>query len=268
MTPLSNKTQLRSAALTIAARVVRHLMFTAVIVAGVVGCTRHKDFAAFVHDPMPVVSATEYRMAPPDVIAIYSKRVRELNGHTEALRTDGRISLPLLGSVMIAGKTPEEASAELAIMARDFYEDADISLRVVGYESKRIFVWGHVGAPGPYPYNGRNTVYRTLSQAQPTYLADFGRVEVLRPNRDGALVKRMTIDLNQMIEDGNLEHDAMLEENDVIYVPANPLAAVGLALQQVLLPIQPAAQTVNGPADIGRAATGRRPYGSSNGAGE
>ncbi len=265
MTWLFNQPHTRSAMLTIAAKVMRHMVFTAVIVAGVLGCTRHKDFSAFVKDPEPVVSATEYRMAPPDVVMIYSKRVREVNGHTEAIRTDGRISLPLLGSVMIAGKTPEEVSAELALMARDYYEDADVSLRVVGYESKRIFVWGHVGAPGPYPYNGRNTVYRTLSQAQPTYLADFGRVEVLRPNRDGTLVKRMTIDINKMIEDGNLEHDAMLEENDVIYVPANPLAAVGLALQQVLLPIQPAAQTVNGPADIGRSATGRRPYGSERG---
>ena len=241
----------------------RWLVLAAMLVLWIAGCTRHRDFDVFVKDPMPAVSAVEYRMAPPDVIYIYSKRVREISGHTEAIRADGRITLPLLGSVMIAGKTPEEASAELAQQATEFYEDADITLRVVGYESKRIFVWGHVRAPGPYPYNGRNTVYRTLSLAQPTHLADFGRVEILRPSRDGQLVKRMTINIDKMIEDGNLEHDALLQENDVIHVPANPLAAVGLALQQLLLPLQPAAQTVNAPADIARSATGTRPYGNA-----
>jgi hypothetical protein len=43
------------------------------------------------------------------------------------------------------------------------------------------------------------------------------------------------------------------------------LAAAGLALQQLLLPIQPAAATVKGPADIEASATGSASYGNPAG---
>ncbi len=216
------------------------------------GCAkRHTDFGAFVTEPRPLVTSTDYVLAPPDVILISSKRAREINGHTETIRPDGKITLPLLGSVFVAGRTAEQVSAELSVMAREYYEDAEVSLRVIGFNSKKIYVFGEVGGPGPYSYNGANTVLRTLAQAQPTRLADPKTIHVLRPSPDGEMRRKMTIDLNKMVKEGDTTLDAVLEEGDIIYVPPNPLAAVGLALQQVLLPITPAAAVVRNPSDIG-----------------
>lgn len=214
------------------------------------GCERYTDVKSFVVTPRPLVTATDYRLAPPDVITIVSKRVREISGHQEQIRPDGKITLPLLGSYFVAGKTCEEASADLQLLARQFYDDADVSLRVEAYNSKRIYVWGEVASPGPYSYNGANTILDVLARAQPTRLAEPGRIHILRPARAGSEIKRMTIDLDEMVKRGDTALDAVLEEGDIIYVPANGLAAVGLAFQQVLLPIQPAAATVRGPADI------------------
>jgi len=215
------------------------------------GCaSRFTDFSAFVSDQPPLVTSTEYRMAPPDVILISSKRVREINGHTETIRPDGKITLPLLGSVFVAGRTTEDVSAELSAMAREYYDDAEVTLRVVGYKSKKIYVFGEVGGPGAYPYNGANTILGTLARAQPSRLADPRRIDVLRPSPDGELRKKMTIDLNKMVREGDTSLNAVLEEGDIIYVPPNGFAAVGLALQQVLLPITPAAAVVRGPNEI------------------
>jgi protein involved in polysaccharide export with SLBB domain len=222
---------------------------TVVVLAG--GCQKtYTDYSAFISEPRPLVTLTEYRMAPPDSVLITSKRVRELNGHSETIRPDGKLTLPLLGSVFVAGMTMEEVSAELEEMAKDFYEDADVSVRVIGFRSKKIYVFGEVGTVGPYPYNGANTVLGTLATAQPSRLADPARIHILRPNKDGELVKRMTINLNKMVKEGDIALDAVLEEGDIIFVPPNPLAAIGLALQQLLLPLQPAAQTVANPVDI------------------
>jgi protein involved in polysaccharide export with SLBB domain len=228
------------------------------------GCTRHVDYDAFVQDPKPAVSTTEYRLAPPDVIAITSRRVHEINTHTETIRPDGKITLPLLGSVYVAGKTCEEASAELQKLAQEYYEDADVSLRVYQFASKHIYVFGEVIGAGAYQYTGTNTVLETLARAQPTRLADRSRIEILRPSKDGKLVRRMTIDLDQMVQEGQTQHDGQLAEGDIVYVPPTVLAEVGLALQQLLLPIQPAAATVAGPGQIG-GDMHRVPYG--NGAG-
>ena len=232
------------------------------------GCQRYYDYDAFLTEPRPVVTATEYRMEPPDVVLITSKRVRELNGHREMVRTDGKLTLPLLGSVYVANRTTEEVSAMLERMAREYYDDADVSVRVVGYNSKKIFVFGEVGSPGVYPYNGGNTVLETLASAQPSRLADPTRIQILRPNADGERIHRMTIDLNKMVRKGDTSLDAVLEEGDIIYVPANAFATVGLALQQLLLPIQPAAATVEAPTNFATT-FGKSPYegGSSAGGG-
>jgi len=227
------------------------------------GCTTYTDYDSFVTRPQPTVTATEYRMAPPDVILIESKRVREIDQHRETIRPDGRITLPLLGSVFVAGLTPEEASLALMTMAKDYYQDADVSLRVVSFNSKKIYVFGEVQAPGPYTYDGANTILEVLAQAQPSRLADPDHIHIMRPSRDGKTVKRMTINANKMIQEGDTSLDAVLEEGDIVFVPPNALAAVGLAFQQLLLPIQPAAATVKGPADIGQSATGST-YGRTN----
>ncbi len=225
-------------------------------------CTKqYTDYSAFICEPKPMVSTSTYTLEPPDLITITSKRVREINGHSETIRPDGRITLPLLGSIYIAGMTPEQASAHLATLAQEYYEDADVSLRVTSYRSKKIFVFGEVSLPGAIPYDGTNTVLKTMAICQPTRLSDPSKIQILRPSPDGELRKRMTIDLDRIVQEGDTTLDAMLQDGDIIYVPPNPFAAVGLALQQVLLPVQPIVQTIKAPADIQDAAFDKRSYG-------
>ena len=216
------------------------------------GCApTYTDYSAFVRHPKPTVVAEEYRIAPPDKVSLQSRRVRELSKVSRQVRPDGRIRLPLLGSVMAAGKTSEELSAELSEMARTYYEDADVTAFVSGFNSKKIFVFGEVTDAGPRRFTGANTVLETLAGAQPTRLADPSKIRILRPSPDGEVRRLMTIDFNDMVKRGDTTLDAVLEEGDIVYVPANPLAATGLALQQLLLPLQPAATVVQNPREIG-----------------
>jgi polysaccharide export outer membrane protein len=223
------------------------LLVAAAVIFMATGCApKYHDYSAFIETPRPLVTATEYRVAPPDALTIYSKRVREIHNNTQTIRPDGRIVLPLLGEMFVAGKTCEEISVEMTALAATYYADADVTVRVSTFASKKIFVFGEVGRAGPYPYDGTNRILTTLSQAQPTRLADPSRVAILRPNENGDLIRRMTVNLDEMVKRGDTALDAVLEEGDIIWVPPNPLARVGLALQQVLLPLQPAAATLRG----------------------
>ena len=65
----------------------------------------------------------------------------------------------------------------------------------------------------------------------------------------------MRVNLMAMIKKGDMSKNVYLQPDDVIYVPANPLAAVGLALQQLLLPIRPAAETISVPTSAVYSAT-------------
>lgn len=214
------------------------------------GCTRFHDYDAFVREPRPLASEVAYIIEPPDEINVSSRRIREIASHFERVRPDGMITLPLLGPVYVAGKTPEELRVELEERASKFYEDADVNVKVTAFASKRVFVFGEVAAPGPYPFTGNNTVLATLARAQPNRLSDPGRIHVLRPSSDGELVRRMTINLDRMVRTGDTTLDVVMQEGDIIFVPANPLAATGLAIQQLLLPLQPAVATVQSPTQL------------------
>jgi len=241
-------------------------LLLAVLIA-VGGCSQkhYADYSAFLQEPRPLVSSSTYRIMPPDIIQIDAEHVREIHGHREQVRADGRLTLPLLGSVYVAGKTPEEVGQELETMSRRYYDDAEVTLRVVSYRSQKIFVFGEVSIAGAYPYTGANTVLAMLATAQPTRLANTSRIHIHRPDRNGELTRHMTIDLDKMVRRGDMSLNAVLEEGDIIYVPPTGFASVGLALQQLLLPIQPAASVVAGPTDIYDNSQ-QRPYGNNQNA--
>ncbi|MFP4144085.1 MAG: polysaccharide biosynthesis/export family protein [Phycisphaeraceae bacterium] len=238
------------------------LALAGLVLVGCAGQPHYGDLDAFVREPRPIVTATEYRLAPPDVIRFRSREVGEVDGHTEIVRPDGYVTLPLLGSVFVAGRTCEEVADELEGLAQEYYEHATVSVHVARYASKKIYVFGEVAMAGAYPYDGANTVLETLANAQPTRLANPAAIHVLRPGQEGEEPARLTIDLDKMIQRGETDLDVVLEEGDIVFVPPNGLASVGLALNQLLLPIQPATRVVHGPGDIESDVAGTR-YGRS-----
>src|SRR3982751_4157867 len=72
------------------------------------------------------VSATEYRVAPPDKLAIRAPGIKELDNVTTTIRPDGKVSVNLLGDIFVAGKTPEEISKALTDAAAKYYNNANI----------------------------------------------------------------------------------------------------------------------------------------------
>jgi protein involved in polysaccharide export with SLBB domain len=214
------------------------------------GCERFHDVEAFQVPPHPVVTGKPYRVAPPDEIAIFSPQAKEIDGMHVEVSPSGTLDLPLMGSVPVAGLTVDEIGQAIQEKAAEFYQEVDVAVQVSAYRSKHIMVFGEVSAPGRYAYTGSDTILTLLARAQPSRLADDNRIQVIRPTGDGKTAHRMTIELGKWIERGELDRDALLQDGDIVYVPPNGLARVGLAMQQLLLPIQPAAATMRGPADI------------------
>jgi len=78
------------------------------------GCYDPKAVQAFLLQHKQSVSGVEYHVYPPDVLAISSITVPEIAGQTERVRPDGKINLPLLGEVFVAGMTPKERLATIS----------------------------------------------------------------------------------------------------------------------------------------------------------
>ncbi len=227
------------------------------LLAGCAGNKKIEQLRAFLQEPRLEVSATEYRVLPPDVLSISSRHVPEINGQTQQIRPDGKINLPLVGEIFVAGHTPLEIETFLTRAASDYYEQVDATVKVVGYNSQRVYVFGQVLRPGPVPWTGTNTLLDVLAQVQPTELAWPERITVVRgqaPMRGGYMpsgkkkdgAEKMVIDMMAMVESGDLSHNVFLRPDDVVYVPPNPFAAVGLALNNILFPTRPVFEAVSG----------------------
>jgi polysaccharide export outer membrane protein len=247
------------------------------------GCSQQKDIEAtkvaklqsFLQKQRGPVWGIEYRVMPPDVIAISSRSVKEVSNVTQQVRPDGKISLPLMGEIFVAGMTPQQIRQEIGTAAKKYYKKVDITVYMVEYNSQQIFVFGEVCAPGPQPWTGSDTLLDVLARTQPTRLAWPEKIKVIRSthparggytpeqaaaeqcvsadeqellNKEGA--QELVIDLKAMVESGDMSHNIMLQPDDVIYVPPNPFASVGLAIQKVLFPTQQAASLVGQPAQI------------------
>jgi len=72
--------------------------------------------------------------------------------------------------------------------------------------------------------------------------------------------EEITVDLMAMVKTGDLSHNILLKPDDVIYVPPNPFAAVGLALQEMLFPTRPIMQVIRMPYEIEYATDFDRQY--------
>ena len=107
---------------------------------------------------------SEYVIGPGDVLGIVFWREKELSGDVAVL-PDGRITLPLLNEIGAAGLKPEELRARIVEAARKFVTDPTATVVVRQINSRRVFITGMVGKPGPYPIYQPITVLQLIATA-------------------------------------------------------------------------------------------------------
>lgn len=212
------------------------------------GCgPSNQEINAFVHNYEADVTGGEYIVQPPDMMELTSPNCPEVDGETVKVNADGKITLKLVGDVKVAGMTPVEIARKLEANLQRYYQRPVVSVRMTRRDSKRIYVFGEVAGAGPQPYTGRDTVLSVLGRAQPTFSAWADRVHVIRPNHEDGKRHVIIVNANDIMKRGNLENNFHLLEGDILYVPPTPLAYVGQKFQELLQPVQPAAQTMISP---------------------
>jgi len=212
------------------------------------GCVpQYTDYDAFMTEPRPIVGGRPYVIEPPDTIRVIAPEAPEIHDQSKRLRPDGFITFYLLGDIFAAGKTPTQLASEIEEKISRFYRDVKVQIEVTGFNSKVYYTAGET-SQGPKPYTGQDTVLDAVLSAGVPRTARPSRLIVLRPNEDRELIRRMTIDFTEMTEKGDLTYNAVLEEGDIIFMPINPLAAVGVAIGNLLLPVDPAIELASTPA--------------------
>jgi polysaccharide export outer membrane protein len=171
--------------------------------------------AAFAQD-MPLTA--DGPIGPRDRIDIRVVQDPTLNTIT-TVGDDGRVALPLLGKVEVAGLTPSQIEAQLkALLEAKYITRADVSVQVVEYGNRPISVIGAVTHPGRINATANITLIQALTQAGGLANGYGKALYVLRTGRNG-LTEQISIDIEDLMVNGNPDLNLPLAPNDVVNVP-------------------------------------------------
>jgi polysaccharide export outer membrane protein len=94
---------------------------------------------------------------------------------------DGKISFPLIGDVIAAGKTIAELKKELEGRLLRYVPDLVLSVVVEGVNSMLIYVIGRVNHPGRFVLNTNVNVFQALAMAGgPNEFAKRNKIKIFR----------------------------------------------------------------------------------------
>lgn len=167
--------------------------------------------------PAPGSTDPNYVIGAQDVIDISVWREAEVS-RTVPVRPDGKISLPLLGDVQAAGRTPMQLGREITEKLKRFIADPQVTVIVTQINSQRIYIMGEVGRPGAYPLLPGMTVLQALSNAGGFSLfAKLKDIYVIRVE-DGKQTKH-PFNYREVIRGNRPEQNLELKAGDTIVVP-------------------------------------------------
>ena len=193
------------------------------------------------------ISADRYAVNPPDAIIIHAPLVPEVNNVKEVVAPDGTLNLDpgILGRVYVAGMSPKEIEDLLTEKLRVSYNNVKVSIDVE-YHSQWYYVFGEAALPGSKRYTGRDTLVQALADAQITRLGWPQRIYVIKPSPDPNKRHVTVINLHDIVQRGDTTANVLLEQDDIVYIPLSPLAAIGVQVQNLLMPVMPAFQAASG----------------------
>jgi polysaccharide export outer membrane protein len=153
-----------------------------------------------------------------DVLAINVWKEPEVS-RSLPVRSDGRISLPLVGEVQAAGRTPLQLEQEISDKLVSFITNPEVTVMVQQINSEKFNILGQVAKPGSYPLTTATTVLDAIAAAGG--FRDFAKqkgVYILRQSANGTEA-RIPFNYKDVIKGKNSVQNIKIQPNDTIVVP-------------------------------------------------
>jgi polysaccharide export outer membrane protein len=181
------------------------------------------------------VRSEVYTLGAGDRIQMDIFNVPEYSGPNgqHQVQADGSLSLPLIGSVSVYGMTLEQASNAVKERYGKFLKRPWITLKLLAPRPLQIAIAGEINRPGAYTISSAAgpggtaeqmgtqmpTISRALRMAGGiTQSADVRQIKIRRPQRNAA-EQIISVDLWELLQNGDLRADMTLRDGDTIFIP-------------------------------------------------
>jgi polysaccharide biosynthesis/export protein len=133
------------------------------------------------------------------------------------VRSDGKISLPLLGEIQATGRTPLELEQDLTVKLRNYIAKPEVTVMVEQINSKKFNILGEVTKPGSYSLTLAPTIVDAIALAGgPRDFAKQKSIYILRQKSGGGQT-RIVFNYKDFLKGKN--QNIKLEPHDTVVVP-------------------------------------------------
>lgn len=158
----------------------------------------------------------EFQVGPLDQLQVVVWKNRDMSAEV-TVRPDGIITLPLIGDVKAAGRTPSELQKDIAKRLSDYLreEELAVSVGVSAVNSYHFTVMGAVERAGYYTSRTYVTAVEAVAIAGgPTRFAG-NEITIVR----GAPPRKIPIDLRRATSSDHANENIVILRGDLIVVP-------------------------------------------------
>jgi polysaccharide export outer membrane protein len=154
-----------------------------------------------------------------DILTINVWKEPDVSQRAIPVRSDGKISLPLIGEVQAAGRTPLSLEQDITARLKSYIADADVTVMVQQINSQKYNMLGQITKPGSYPLTNSVTVLDAIAIAGG--FRDFAKqksIYILRQNPDGTQ-SRLPFNYKSVVKGQDTAQNIKLQPRDTIVVP-------------------------------------------------
>ena len=183
-----------------------------------------RDFAT----PATATVPPDYILNVGDVVSI--AMTGSIEGSVEReIDTNGNIFLPKVGTIHLAGTRYGDLHDRVSAAIGRQYRGYSVNVGIRRLRGIRVYVTGFANNPGAFTVSSLSTMANAVFQAGgPSSGGSFRSVKLYRRGEEVA-----DFDLYQLVRGGNRVSDAVLQNEDVLFIPpAGPQVAVIGSVQE------------------------------------
>jgi polysaccharide export outer membrane protein len=160
------------------------------------------------------VDPKTYEIGVEDILFVHVWKENDLTRGVQ-VRPDGKITLPLIGDLQAAGRTPEQLTEDIVEALAKFINKPVVTVSVSQVLSRKYYITGAVNRPGQFSLVVPITVLEALTNAGG--FGDFANTKKIRILRkDGTT---LYFNYKDVSRGKNLDQNIFLQNGDFIIVP-------------------------------------------------
>ena len=163
-------------------------------------------------------SMSGFHIGVGDILEVHVWKEAEASVPQVVVRSDGKISLPIVKEVEVLGLTPSQLEKILVEKYARFIHDPEVTVLVKQINSEKVYLVGALRKPGSIPLQASMTVLQALAEGGGfTEFAKKNKIYVLR-SEDGKQV-RYPFNYDSVVRGEHLEQNFQVIAGDTIVVP-------------------------------------------------